>query len=310
MHSDLDRFLALVPPRHRSWQTYDDRRLADGRPRRDRRLSRKRHGDYCRHADLLARLNTPDIGAAVTITVNQTDGCGRRAGNITRIAAIAADIDHALPDLPLDPGLVVETSPGRHQVWWPLDDESTLTRAQHAGIMSALVVAYGADAAAIDIARVLRVPSFFNNKAAPFRVRIIGGTQSFTTGSALIAAFPTPLAVPKPPVASTGVTPKTPPGLGSLADPLAALPADDYRTWITVGAALHGETGGAADGLALWKSWSSTSAKYDAAVCEARWTTFRNPDRVARAGKIFWLAAQHGFSRHRSATRSTTTPPA
>lgn len=300
MHPDLARFLALVPPQHRTWQTYDDRRLADGRPRRDRRLSRKRHGGYHTHADLFARLNAPDIGAAVTITINHTDGRGRRTVNITRIAAIAADIDRALPDLPLDPGLVIETSPGRHQVWWPLDDASTLTPEHHVGIMSALVATHGADAGAIDIARVLRVPSFFNNKASPFRVRIIGGTQSRSTGAALIDAFPAPVTLPTPPVAATTVTPTPPAGLGTLAAPLAALPADDYRIWITVGAALHGETCGSSDGLTLWKSWSSTSAKYDAAVCDARWSTFRNPHRVARAGKIFWLAAQHGFSPPRS----------
>lgn len=311
MHPDLAVFLSLVPADSRAWQTYDDRRLADGSPRCNRSLSHVRHGPYVRHARLLDRLNAPHIGAAVTISVNPTDGRGRRTSNIASIAAAAADIDRALPAFPLRPSLVVETSPVRYQAWWLLAPGTALTETEYRAVMSALV-ARGADPAAIDIARVLRVPSFLNNKSPdrPWRVRVVGGTHARYRPSVVVGAFPAPemaetdrfappLSVELPPIrapttVSLGSARNT--ALARLVAPLGAIPADDYRTWIVVGLALHGETGGAPAGLALWEAWSARSSKFQPGVCERRWSTFaRSTGPIARAGKIIWLARQNGW---------------
>lgn len=60
------------------------------------------------------------------------------------------------------PTLVVRTSPGRHQVYWRLDQ--TVTIAQQERLMSAMAKDIGADPAATDVSRVLRLPSFWNRK--------------------------------------------------------------------------------------------------------------------------------------------------
>jgi hypothetical protein len=84
-------------------------------------------------------------------------------------------------------------------------------------------------------------------------------------------------------------------GLDRFVAPLRAIPADDYATWITVGLALHAESCGGSDGLAIWDAWSASSSRYWPGECAARWATF-NPSgtSVATGGKIFWLAAQRG----------------
>lgn len=60
------------------------------------------------------------------------------------------------------PTLVVRTSPQRHQVYWRLDQPVTI--AQQEGLMSAMAKDIGADPAATDVSRVLRLPSFWNRK--------------------------------------------------------------------------------------------------------------------------------------------------
>ena len=60
------------------------------------------------------------------------------------------------------PMLVVRTSKGRHQVYWRLDQP--VNRAQQEELMSAMAVDVGADRAATDVSRVLRLPGFWNRK--------------------------------------------------------------------------------------------------------------------------------------------------
>jgi hypothetical protein len=60
------------------------------------------------------------------------------------------------------PTLVVRTSPGRHQVYWRLNQAVTV--AQQETLMSAMAIDIGADRAATDVSRVLRLPGFWNRK--------------------------------------------------------------------------------------------------------------------------------------------------
>jgi hypothetical protein len=88
-------------------------------------------------------------GAGIYITVNQTDLTGRKSENIKRIRAIWQEDDegHGGP-FPLDPSLVVESSPGHfHRYWlvaddWPADEQG---RADFAAVMERMVVSYGSD---------------------------------------------------------------------------------------------------------------------------------------------------------------------
>src|SRR5262249_29637637 len=87
------------------------------------------------------------------------------------------DAGHGGP-FPLDPSLVVESSPGKfHRYWlvadhWAADERG---RMDFAGVMERLIESYGSDKNAKDISRVLRLPGFLHRKdpARPHMVHII-----------------------------------------------------------------------------------------------------------------------------------------
>lgn len=297
---DLATFLRVIPPDQRTWQTFDDKRLANGAPRRNRRLVRVLHGSLDAVEPTLRWLNAPEVGAGVYISGNHTDSYGRATCNITRIVTVIADLDHGLPlTLPLAPTLIVETSPGKFQAWWHLAGDDALTHEEHRGILERLVADYGADPRASGIARVYRVPGFWHLKREPFFVRIAGGTLRFVDRRLLLSAFPlmpppalkdlSPARAPMPSRATLAIC------LDRFVAPLRNIPADDYATWITVGLALHAESGGSSGGLAMWDAWSAGSSRYWPGECAARWSTFKPSGKsLVSGGKIFWLAAQHG----------------
>lgn len=53
-------------------------------------------------------------------------------------------------------------------------------------------------------------------------------------------------------------------------------PGRDYDLWVKVGAALHHQTEGGADGLDLWHEWSAKSDLYDADAVDRKWASFGN----------------------------------
>ena len=300
---DLTTFLRVIRPDNRTWQTFDDKRLDNSQPRRSRHLARVLGGSLASVQPTLRSLNAPDVGAGVYISGNLADGFGRRTDNITRIAAVVGDMDNGLPSsFPLAPTIVVETSPGKFQCWWVIDDGGNLTMAEHRDVYARLVHGVSADPRATGIARVYRVPGFWHLKGEPFLVRVVGGAMWPVDTATLLAAFP-----PIPSPAPTREPPRhTKPrgaavsstGLDRLAAPLQAIPADDYTTWVTVGLALHAESGGGSDGLAFWDAWSTSSAKYWPGECATRWATFKpSTGNLATGGKIFWLAGRHGWRR-------------
>ena len=133
--------------------------------------------------------------AGVWVTINDTLGNGRKAIAVTRIRAVwQEDDDNFQGEFPLEPSLVVETSPGHyHRYWlvageWPADEQG---RKDFAGVMARMVAQYGSDNGAKDISRVLRVPGFLHRKhAEPHMVRIVGGDCCRYTRAEIIAAFP------------------------------------------------------------------------------------------------------------------------
>lgn len=78
---------------------------------------------------------------------------------------------------------------------------------------------------------------------------------------------------------------------------LASVPpsdADDYDTWVKVGMALHSV--GDDSLLSDWISWSATSGKFEAGVCEAKWRTFNPAPGGVSLGTLAHLAG-HEKSR-------------
>ena len=136
-----------------------------------------------------------DRGAAVFVAVNETDGNGRCKENIKRVRAVFQEDDSGYRgSFPLEPSMVVESSPGRfHRYWlvadqWSADDHG---RADFNHVMERMIKSYGSDPGAKDISRVLRVPGFLNRKRSePFLVRIVNLTGKRYSRRQIVDAFP------------------------------------------------------------------------------------------------------------------------
>ena len=167
--NETAKFLACLDPGATTWtfQTFDDNGV-----RKDSRLAKVLHGTLDDHATELRRLN--ERGAGVFVTVNETNGAGRKASDIVRVRAQYVDLDGA----PLDPVLrhaltphvINETSPGRWHVYWRTDDVP-LDSFRH--IQKALIVRFNSDPSVHDLPRVMRVPGFWHRKGEPFLSKIL-----------------------------------------------------------------------------------------------------------------------------------------
>ena len=113
-------------------------------------------------------------GYGIFVVVNRTDGEGVKDKNIIDVRAVFTDFDDGIPAperFALPPTMIVETSPGKAQYYWLVDDD--MSPDQFKGIVARLVKDYGADANAKDLARVLRVPGFMHTKGEPTPVKLI-----------------------------------------------------------------------------------------------------------------------------------------
>ena len=109
---------------------------------------------------------------------------GRHKEDVLRVDRIYLDIDRggdkALERILADaargdvgqPRFAIRTSPGRCQVIWQLEPRGALEKPRAEALMRGLVEAYGADKAAVDVSRVLRVPGFRNHKRDGCRVEV------------------------------------------------------------------------------------------------------------------------------------------
>ena len=109
------------------------------------------HGTLDEHWDELVRLNAR--GAGIFVTVNETDGKGRKKENITRIRALWQEADRGdEPELPVEPHITIQSSPGKYHRYILVDD-APLDEVK--GVQQRLVDDYGSDPNAKDISRVL-----------------------------------------------------------------------------------------------------------------------------------------------------------
>ena len=150
-----------------SFQTFDD-----DCKRRSKALARQFHGSLDKHQSALADLNQQ--GAGIFVTVNQTNGKGRRKANITRIRALFVDLDGA-PLAPLQnaakpPHIVVQSSPSKFHAYWRVSD-CAIEQCEPA--LKQLIGRFNGDPACCDRSRVLRLPGFYHRKADPHLVHIL-----------------------------------------------------------------------------------------------------------------------------------------
>ena len=227
-------------------------------------------------------------GAGVYVTINETDGKGRKKENIVRIRAVWQEDDENFSgDFPIPPTLVVESSKGHfHRYWfladhWPTDEQGCL---DFEGVMVRMISDYGSDKNVKDISRVLRVPGFLNRKPTKetaredaVRIHAVDLQLRRYTRAEILAAFP-PIARTKKPTiserAAAKVTPRNfdPSEIERARDALRCINADDREVWCRIGMALRSEFGEA--GRPAWDEWSRTSSKYDERDQDHKWRSF------------------------------------
>ena len=130
------------------------------------------HSTFAACVDRLISLNQQ--GASIYVTVNRTDGTGRKAENI--IACRAAYIDHdeekdgpLHEPLRIPPSITVFSGHGWHHYWIHAESEPTdgFTATQQQ-----LIAIYGSDSNVHDLPRVMRLPGFINWKRTPILARV------------------------------------------------------------------------------------------------------------------------------------------
>jgi hypothetical protein len=289
--AEADRFLELLDPVALIWtfQVFDDSKRPGGP------AAQILHGSFRELRDKLAKLNFK--GCGIYVTVNETDGRGRKSENTKRVRTVFQEDDSGFAgDFPLIPSLVVESSPGKfHRYWllsnaWPADEQG---RIAFTGVMEQLIAGYGSDPSAKDVSRVLRLPGFMHvkNPKRPFRVRIVAASGKRYTRAQLLEAFP----LANPERKRPKILFSCPAYIEEFKSALAAVPPDtseDYGSWLDVGMAAKYEFG--QQGLPIWDEWSQRASTYDRAELGAKWISFKGSGITARtvydiARKAGWL---------------------
>lgn len=161
-------FLDRLDESAESWtfQTFDD-----FKHRKDPKLACVINGDFDRVWPQLYELS--QCGAGVFVTVNETDGNGRKLNNMRRIRAVWHEDDEGVPrTFPLRPDMVVSSSPGKFHRYWLIEGQASTC--QFRSVMECLVHVHGSDRNAKDLTRVLRLPGFYNRKyPQPHLVRLM-----------------------------------------------------------------------------------------------------------------------------------------
>lgn len=236
-------------------------------------------------------------GAGVYVTVNKTDGKGRRAENITGIRAVWCEQDGGQPrPFPIAPTFSTETSPGHfHRYWlvsgnWPAND---LGRADFASVMERMVETYGSDKNAKDICRVLRLAGSLHRKDphATHRISIAAVNGKRYSRTEILAAFP--------PIKRTENVLQWKPRSDDderIRSALNAINADDREIWLQCGMALKAEMQEA--GRPLWDSWSRSSPKYDERDQIRTWESFKG--NGINIGTLFQHAKNTGWQCERT----------
>lgn len=149
-----------------SFQTFDDG------PKKNKNLNRQFHGSLEHHAADLVTLN--DRGAGIFVTINETNGKGRKKADITRIRALFVDLDGSplgpVQNAANEPHIVVESSPGRYHAYWRVND-CGIDQCEPA--LKQLIQKFDADKSCCDRSRVLRLPGFYHRKSDPYLVHVL-----------------------------------------------------------------------------------------------------------------------------------------
>ncbi len=116
-------------------------------------------------------------GYGIFATINQTDGKGVAASNITQVRALFVDFDDpdrdnlaVISSMGLQPNMVVESSPGKFHAYWFVND---CPLEVFKSTQLALCKKFLSDPSISDLPRIMRLPGFCHQKGEAFVTRII-----------------------------------------------------------------------------------------------------------------------------------------
>jgi len=276
------------------FQTFDDMK-----DRKDPALTRVLIGSLDEHFDKLIELN--DCGAGVFVTVNQTDGKGRKLKNITRVRAIFQEADRSGVPLPdLEPHIEVSTSPGKYHRYWFIKPETAPSIDEWQAVMNRMAADFGSDPSAKDPSRVLRLPGFYHqkdpNNPHPVKSRVKSKDNPYTW-SKITAKIPPLEGMQHKKTSNQSVNKELDQPL-KISSAINEIDPDcDYDQWLKIGMAWHHATGGSEEGLKLWNAWSSKASCYRAGETEQKWESFGTyTGEPVTIGTIFHYANEAGWS--------------
>jgi Primase C terminal 2 (PriCT-2)/RepB DNA-primase from phage plasmid len=241
-------------------------------------------------------LREHEQGAGVYVCVNETNLAGRKAENIKRIRSIWQEDDEGYSGaFPLEPSMIVESSPGHfHRYWlvaddWPADEQG---RRDFDAIMQRMVESYGSDKNAKDLCRVMRVPGFLHRKNGGSRlVRLVkSGGQRYTRAE-ILKAFPP---VERETKKETPRTEYKPQGDEDerIREALTYIDPAPRDIWRDIGMALKEHMG--ESGRPLWDDWSRRCVdKFDEKDQDKTWKSFHRHD--IKIGTLFHHAKLGGW---------------
>ena len=144
-------------------ERFEFRCFSDQPDRSLRDIPQRLVGTLEEHKNKLRLLN--DSGYGIFVQVNDNDGRGNTASNITQAPTFFVDLDgtplETIDRLRLTPHMVVSSSKGKFHTYWCVRD---VPLAEYKAIQQRLAKLVNSDPAVCDLPRVMRLPGFLHMK--------------------------------------------------------------------------------------------------------------------------------------------------
>ena len=146
------------------------------------------HNGYEKSKDQLKKRNSTE---GIFFTVNELDeeldpGRHRTGKMVIGYRATFMDDDtprdEARDDFPIEPSLIVQTSPGKFHYYWLIDEPRKVDKDEWQMVQTGLINTYEGDKQARDLTRYLRLPGFNHMKGEPFEVKWSGSGVRYSWG--------------------------------------------------------------------------------------------------------------------------------
>lgn len=237
-------------------------------------------------------------GMELGMMINQSNGQSRKAKDVIGVNAFSADFDRGdmtkeglLELLPVEPYLMVNTSPGNFHVHWLI---SGCKPEQFTALMKALALKYGSDDKVCDLPHVMRAPGTINWKyELPFLTTIVHSKQNTKPIPLKVFIKKMGLKVDdvKPEIGNEDIAlvkPMSEELQAEVVEALEHVSPENRAIWLKVMMAIH-SVAPTEVGYIIFTKWSKQSDKYDEAEHQKIWSELKVGGGVT-INSLFWLA--------------------